>query len=61
MSKYDEMIAARRAFNTAWTAWLVQDQPSPEDAGDERIATVSALDQLFALSVRATKPMDTKS
>lgn len=58
MSKYDEMVAARQAFNAAWTAWLVGANPSPEDAADERIATVSALDQLFALSLRASKPID---
>ena len=60
MSKYDDMVAARQAFYAAWTSWLVDANHNPEDAADERIATVSALDQLFSLSLRATKQMDNR-
>ena len=60
MSKYREMVAARRAFNAAWTAWLLQPDTRSHDVTDERDGTVSAIDQMTALARGAIR-VDTQS
>lgn len=48
-SAYEEMCAARRAFLSAWTAWIDEAKPTREQVNQELNGTSSALRQLEAI------------